>query len=799
MKHLIGWTVSALALFFIGKIIFDQWETVAANLRHINGELLIYGILSFLSYFFLRSYLWQTILKEHGHKIPLKETAFFWAISEMSRYIPGNIWALVKRSMLFSKNAIEKKDFGSALIIEAQFVLLGASFISLFALDLIADTFVYPSAFRPLAKLAVSIFVILLTGLYIFQSDFLVRFKQKQGRSGTYLAKFSSLTQLRIALISVLAFFLYGLGYYFSISSLIFLHPKDIFIFAGFFTFSLLAGYLSFITPAGLGVREGVIVLGLIKYVALPLAAFVAIFTRIILILSELAFVVLAFLWHRASSRELKKIESTISYYPYEAILTIATIVYMLYFAQASFLRYDNFYAGRFDLGNMAQTVWNTAHGRLFQTNTDGQIVSRLSAHADFLLILLAPLYSFWESPKVLLLFQTAAVAIGAFFVFAIAKHILKRKDISLLFAMLYLINPSVERANLYDFHAITIGTTLLLGTYYFFVKRSYVRFLLLAILAAITKEEIWIIIALFGLWLMFAEAFRLLRKKNYRLTKGLFFGCLIYLCSFLMFVFLFFYAIPNARGGPHFALSYYSDYGDSPSKIIRNIVFSPLQTMETIFKPDQVDFITQLFLPLSFLPFFAPLYLVFAVPDLLITLLSNNANLHQVYYHYTASITPFLFIAAIYGIKRFNAILLPSHRVIVMIIIGCVGIYGAYAYGPLPGSKDPNLDMLTKQVSNRETIEAFLKKIPSAYSVAASNNVGAHLSHREKIFTIPDGMDKVDIIVFLLNDPGARPSLDAQKQMALHLASDPNYIPLFENCDFIAFARKNRIHDRFW
>ncbi|MBI2034735.1 MAG: DUF2079 domain-containing protein [Candidatus Levybacteria bacterium] len=791
IKNLIGWSISVIVLVFIGKVIFYQRETVAASLQYINVELLIYGILSFISYFFLRSYLWQTILRKHGYKIPLKETAFLWAISEINRYIPGNVWSFVKRSVLFSKHTIEKRDFNLALIIEAQFVLLGASVISIFALSFLTDIFIFPDTLRTFIILTVIIFVFLLSSLYIFQFNFLARLKFRT--SGDTLA------QLHLAAVSVLAFLLYGLGYYFVISSIIFLHPKDFYVFIGFFVFSFLAGYILFITPAGLGVREGVIVLGLMKFMAMPLAAFASIFVRCIIVFSEFYFIILSFIWSRTKHHVLQKIERTIIYYPYETILFFITSIYTLYFSRISFLRYDNFYAGRFDLGNMAQTVWNTAHGRLFQTNSDGQIVSRLSAHADFILIIISPLYRIWESPKVLLLFQTIVVSLGAFFIFAIAKHVLKRKDISFLFVILYLINPSVERANLFDFHAVTIGTTFLLGTYYFFMKRNYLWFSLLAVLAAITKEQVWAIISLFGLWMLVVESVKIFKRNGYGYTKHLVFACLIFIFSASMFFFLVFFAIPNARGTQHFALSYYNDYGDSPTQIIKNLVFSPLHTVETILKPDRVDFLTQLFLPLSFLSFLSPLYLIFAVPDLLITLLSNNANLHQIYYHYTASITPFLFVSAIYAVKRFNAVLLPAHRIIFMIIIGSIGIYSAYAYGPLPGSRNPNIDMLSNQVGNRKIVEEFIRKIPTKYSVAASNNIGAHLSHRELVFTIPEGLDQADIIVFLLNDPGARPSLDEQKQMALQLKSDPDYIKLFENGDFVAFARQDRVQEMFW
>ena len=116
--------------------------------------------------------------------------------------------------------------------------------------------------------------------------------------------------------------------------------------------------------------------------------------------------------------------------------------------------------------------------------------------------------------------------------------------------------------------------------------------------------------------------------------------------------------------------------------------------------------------------------------------------------------------------------------------------ILGAYYIGPLPGSKNPSISMFTNQLPQKETIEDFLDTIPSKFSIAATNNLGSHLSRRQKIFTIPVGIDKADVIVFLLNDSFAQPSLKAQIETAEKMKKDKNYIKIFEQGDFVAFRK---------
>jgi len=482
--------------------------------------------------------------------------------------------------------------------------------------------------------------------------------------------------------------------------------------------------------------------------------------------------------------------------YKYEIVLAIFILVYIFYFTLASFLRYDNFLAGRFDLGNMDQTVWNTIHGRIFQmtdpnaTNT----VSRLVFHSDFMLVLISPLYLIWSSPKMLLLLQTLVLGVGVLFVFLIAKRVLKNKSLALTFSAIYLLNPSLQFTNLYDFHAVTLGTTLLLATFYFFIKKKYALFLFFAVLTGLTKEEIWAIISLFGLAIVlrvfFENQFRLKLAKK-QVCEAIF-GLLVFLVSAFIFYILIWIVIPHVRGGEHFALSYYSDFGASASEISKNIFFMPVKTISIIATPQRIGYLVQLFLPFGFISLLSPIYLIFAIPDLLINLLSSNMALREIYYQYTAAVTPFIAISAIYAVaflkRHFPKI---SNLLIIVYLILAVFI-SAYLYGPLPGAIHANIGMFNDQLANRKSIDNFLSNIPTKYSIAASNNLGSHLSHRRNLYTIPLGIGKADVILFLLNDYWAQPSLPAQKNMAKQMANDKNYIEVYKDGDFVAFEKRS-------
>ncbi len=493
-----------------------------------------------------------------------------------------------------------------------------------------------------------------------------------------------------------------------------------------------------------------------------------------------------------------KKIKKFIVHHKQELITAIAATCYSIYFTTASFLRYDNFYTGRFDLGNMDQAVWNTIHGRIFQTTDGITIVSRLSSHADFILILISPLYKIWADPRMLLILQSVVLSLGSVFVFKISNMVLKNKNAALIFSLAFLFNPLMQYTNLYDFHAVTLATTLLLGTFYFFMKKNYLWFVIFAILAGLTKEEIWPAIAFFGIYTIFHEAVMILRKKHKLKSKNtlinLFFGFSVASVSLYIFYYIIWIAIPQARGGGnHFALSYYSDFGGSPFEVIKNVIFSPLKVLEILTTKARLVYIGQLFAPLGFLSFLSPVIILFALPDLSINLLSQDAGLYQIYYQYTAAITPFIFISAIFGFKNLVK-WFPKKNVskFLIILISITAIISAYAYGPLPGAMHPNIDMFTKPLKDRKLIQTFISGIPTRYKVAATNNLGSHLSRRQNVYTIPEGLNEADVLVFLLNDPFAQPSLSAQKEMVDKLKSNPDYKLLFSQGDFVAFQKKS-------
>src|SRR5581483_4824166 len=128
-------------------------------------------------------------------------------------------------------------------------------------------------------------------------------------------------------------------------------------------------------------------------------------------------------------------------------LFILFVLVYAIGMSIETVLRYETFKATAFDLGNMDQVLWNTLHGRLFQFTNQaidwyGPPI-RLAIHFEPIILPLSLLYSFGADPRILLVFQTLALATGSLPVFLLTRKIIPQWPLlAALMATAYLLAP---------------------------------------------------------------------------------------------------------------------------------------------------------------------------------------------------------------------------------------------------------------------------------------------------------------------------------------------------------------------
>ena len=179
-------------------------------------------------------------------------------------------------------------------------------------------------------------------------------------------------------------------------------------------------------------------------------------------------------------------------------------------FGTLSVRRHEAFSTARFDLGNMVQAVWSTAHGHpLRVTDLDGDQVLRLGAHVDPVLVLFAPLWWLWPSPNLLLVVQALAIALGAVPVYRLAQKHLRSSRAGTLFAFAYLLYPPTTWLALNEFHPGGLAMPALLWAFWYLDEDRLALFAVFALFAACSREDIPLVFIGFGIWYALAHGRR--------------------------------------------------------------------------------------------------------------------------------------------------------------------------------------------------------------------------------------------------------------------------------------------------
>jgi uncharacterized membrane protein len=404
-------------------------------------------------------------------------------------------------------------------------------------------------------------------------------------------------------------------------------------------------------------------------------------------------------------------------------LLGVAVTAYAALFAELSILRHHAFRTGRFDLGNMTQAVWATAHGHpLLVTSVEGGQFIRLGAHADPILVLFAPLWWLWPSPELLLAVQAVAVALGALPLYALARKHLGSERAALAFAVAYLVYPPVEWLTLNEFHPVALALPLLLAAWWYLDEDRLLPFALCAVLAASTKEEVALVVAFMGLWYA-------LTRGRQRAGAAVLVGGLAWTALALKLV------IPHfSPGGTSSFYARYGAVGGTPGGIARTAFAHPLRILRVAFERRDLAYLAALAVPLGFLFALAPLAALAALPELALNVLSSTKTQSSIEFHYTAALLPPLLVASVYGAARLAERVPPT--VLAGTVAGlCLG--ANVLLGPLPLVSDAQAGY--EHVTEHDRLAArALRLVPPDAVVSATNSLGAHLSARRRILSFP-------------------------------------------------------------
>ncbi|MDP9491194.1 MAG: DUF2079 domain-containing protein, partial [Actinomycetota bacterium] len=234
--------------------------------------------------------------------------------------------------------------------------------------------------------------------------------------------------------------------------------------------------------------------------------------------------------------------------------------------------------------------------------------------------------------------------------------------------------------------------------------------------LAALTKEEIPLVVGALGIWYAIAKGRRIE-------------GAVIAVVGTATTAISLGFVMPHFREGAEPAFyGRYDAVGGSPAGLVKTAFTDPFALLGAVTEGRDLLYLAELALPLAGLFLLAPLALVAALPELLANLLSSVSTQTSIRFHYTAPIAPFLIVGAVLGAARFTR---PREAAAVLL---AASVVGSVAIGPLgAGELVPN----RRSAHDRVAAQA-LTLIPTNAAVSSTNGLGAHLSERRRIHSFP-------------------------------------------------------------
>ena len=414
----------------------------------------------------------------------------------------------------------------------------------------------------------------------------------------------------------------------------------------------------------------------------------------------------------------------------------LAVALYAATFTLLSVLQHQGFQTQAFDLGNMDQAVWNTAQGRPLEfTNWSGGTI-RLAAHVEPILFLVALAYRVYSSPVTLLVLQSVIISLGAIPAFWLAREVLRSSFAAVVFALSYLLAPTLEIANLADFHAVAFSSALLLFAFYYAYRRRYAGFFIAAFLAMATKEHVPLSVFVLGLYIVFVQKQAVVGGVTCALAA---------LWAWTAFGVI----IPhfNPEGASPY-LSRYDQLGKGPLAIASGLLLNPPGTFQLLTEPAKVQYIRDLLSPTLYLALLSPATLLMALPDLAINLLSNFTEMYSGWTHYGAVIVPFVTVSAILSaglLRRVAERIHPAlaswciNLVALLVLASSLTQFRAQVYLPLS-------DHVPKITPHHRMAQGIMDLIPPNAAVSTSSTLNPHVSQRQRLYLFPD-TDNADYI----------------------------------------------------
>ena len=397
---------------------------------------------------------------------------------------------------------------------------------------------------------------------------------------------------------------------------------------------------------------------------------------------------------------------------------------------------FGDFQLARFDLGNMVQAVWSTAHGHPLEvTDASGEQIVRLASHVDPILVLVAPMWFIAPTPLLLAGLQVLACALGALPVFWLGRRYLGSERPAALLALAYLAYPWLAWTALDAFHPVTLAIPLFLFAIWFLDTRRLTAFVVCAALILVTGELMGLPLAALGLWHWLSRS-RPRQVSPRRSSEQRRVGLAVAFVGVTWTVLCLLVIVPAFRGDESLFYQRFASVGGSPQGILKTAFTDPGAIFSALTSNADLVYLLALTAPLVGAFLLAPALAAVALPQLLVNGLSDWSTATDPRHHYVAGVIPFLVAGVVLGLVRVS----DARRTFCAAAILVASAIFSFAAGPIRGGPGTTPTGFQSRLppEHVEALRAAVSLVPDGAAVSATNRAGSQLSARRYVYSVP-------------------------------------------------------------
>ena len=276
------WAVALVVLAAIVRYLVREWDHLASRPWDVEWVILGLGSGLVVLAYSLFVLLWRHIVSRLGGHLTAADAHRIWYFGNLARYVPGKVLQLAGTVYLARAKGVGSVLTVGSMVVAQLFVIVAGLVLTLVALP--GPAFPLPGGSEAGLAVAVGLAILLLTPLF----DHAHRFGLQLAGRGDAHVRVHVRTRVGLLLGYLVAWIVFGLGFVLFVDGVADPTPGSTTTLMGIFTAGYLAGWVAVFVPGGLGVREGVYALLLAEVMPGPVAAAVAILSRLWLTAVEL-------------------------------------------------------------------------------------------------------------------------------------------------------------------------------------------------------------------------------------------------------------------------------------------------------------------------------------------------------------------------------------------------------------------------------------------------------------------------------------------------------------------------------